>query len=309
MTEYTEIRIAASAALSDDISAVLCEAELAFQEADQTTLDPPPPGQVRFHLFVPPPEAAEVLALLHEQLDLPPGAITTAQRDEAEWRDTWKRYFTTRRIGRIAIVPSWEATAHQAQPGEVTLHLDPGRAFGTGGHASTRLCLRFIDRVSRSGSAVVDRLPRREGEVLDVGCGCGVLAIAALRCGGYARAVAIDIDPEAVEVTQENAERNGVTAQVSAEVTPLGMVPGRFPLVLANITGPTIHNLAEALAAHVAPGGSLVLAGILTTEAAAIVDRFASLGLAPTSPDGELAAEEHEDEWAALHLQRRAPAA
>ena len=72
MTEYTEIRIAAPAALSDDISAVLCEAELAFQEADQTTLDPPPPGQVRFHLFVPPPEAAGVLALLHEHLDLPP---------------------------------------------------------------------------------------------------------------------------------------------------------------------------------------------------------------------------------------------
>src|SRR5258707_913357 len=131
---YDEIRIELDCARAEALAAWLGEEGLGFQEADHTTLDPPPAGRVRFHLFVPPAESAGLLPALRQ------AAGATAQlllqrRDEDEWRDGWKRHFTTRRLGRLAIVPSWEVKDHVPVPGEVTLQLDPGRAFGTGGHA------------------------------------------------------------------------------------------------------------------------------------------------------------------------------
>ena len=299
MAAVTEIRVTAPLALADDITALFYEAEWPFQEADQGTLDPPPAGQIRYHLFIDPAERDEVLGTLRESLDLPAGAVAVLERDDAEWRDAWKRAFHTRRIGRFAIVPSWESAAHQEAPGEVTLHLDPGRAFGTGGHASTRLCLAYLDRLLSPSSS-----PSPAGlQVLDVGCGCGVLAIAALRSGAE-RAIAIDIDPEAIEVTQENAVRNGVDSRLVCETTPLGLVPGTFGLILANVTGPTLNNLAEALVKHLGPGGSLVLAGLLASEAPGLMARFTALGLLPGDPPQ--LGDDEDREWLALLLRRPA---
>jgi ribosomal protein L11 methyltransferase len=311
---YYEIRIEVPSAHREPVSELLCEHALTFQECDQTTLDPPPPGRVRFQLYLSDEEAAEVPELLqavHELLptDAAP-TVEQRERDDAEWIDTWKRYFTTRRIGRIAIVPSWESDAHAPQPDEITLHLDPGRAFGTGGHATTRLCLQLIDGLQArpEAAAVVAALAQpgseaaRESQgvtILDVGCGCGVLAIAALRLYPSARARGIDIDPEAAEVTRENAERNEVAARLLADTTPLEEVPGRYPLILCNLTGPTLHELAAELGARLAPGGLLVLSGILTAEAPEVLARFTAQGLA-------VRAEEREDEWTGALLQRPA---
>jgi ribosomal protein L11 methyltransferase len=288
--QYVEIRIEAGAGLTEALEGWLCDEGLSYQLADETTLCPPPPGRVRVHLYVEPEERRRVLsaftaAFAAEARDLD---IQTAERDEDEWRDQWKRYFTTRRIGRLALVPSWEAGGHAPLPGEITLQLDPGRAFGTGGHASTRLCLQLIDA----------HLPADTEAVLDVGCGCGVLAIAALRCAPGARALALDIDPEAVEVTEENAGINGVSGRLVAATTDVAALPAeeRFDWVLANLSGPTLLTLAPALRARLRPDpGRLVVSGILTEEAPRIAARFRDLGLATL---GHV----QEEEWSALLL-------
>lgn len=302
---YHEIRIEVASAHREPLSELLCEHALTFQECDQTTLDPPPAGRVRFQLYLSDEEAAglpELQAAVHELL--PEGEAPNferRERDDAEWIDAWKRYFTTRRMGRIAIVPSWESTEHTAEPGEITLHLDPGRAFGTGGHATTRLCLQLLDTLEPrpQAKAVLERLRTGGGdpEILDVGCGCGVLAIAALKLFPRARAVAIDIDPEAAEVTLENAERNQVSERITSDTTPIEEVPGTFPLTLCNLTGPTLHELAVELSRRVAPGGLLVLSGILQIESAEVAARFTAQGLTQL-------AEEKEEEWTGLLLCR-----
>lgn len=282
---YDEIRIELHAGCAGEMADWLAGQDLGFQQADETTLDPPPPGRVRFHLFVAPGDTRAMLQALREAVGNGP-EISVHSRHEEEWRDAWKQHFRTRRIGRLALVPSWEADAHQPEPGEVTLHLDPGRAFGTGGHASTRLCLRLLDGLAAQGPL---------GRVLDVGCGCGVLAIAALLCDPHARGLALDIDPEALEVTRENADRNGVADRLAVEGTALDAVREAFPVVLANLSAPTLLELARPLRTRLASGGRLVLAGLLDSEAAPVAERFAALGLT-------VVAEEREEEWSALLL-------
>ena len=293
--QYQEVRIDLASTHTEPLVELLCERELSFQECDQTTLDPPPPGRARFQLYIEQDGSdtvPELVEAVHERL--PPAAavdIAVRERDEDEWRDTWKRYFATRRIGRIAIVPSWEAFAHTPAPGEITLAMDPGRAFGTGGHATTRLCLRFIDELKAELGALTGPA------IFDIGCGCGVLSIGALLLWPQARALGVDIDPEAIEVTRENAERNGVADRLTAEITPVDEVRGSFPLLLANITGPTLLELSKAIAARTAPGATLILSGLLQTEAADVKARFQSLGMACLR-------HETEEEWAGLLLRR-----
>ncbi len=308
---YTEIRVELPEGRAQPFAIWLCEEGLGYQEADQSTLDPPPVGRVRFHLYVEPGNQGDVLASLHETLDQHPGkappgtadevSVTVSERNEDEWRDAWKRYFSTRRIGRLAIVPSWEEDAHVPGVNEVVLRLDPGRAFGTGGHPSTRLCLRLLGEQTDSLGATNGR----QTQVLDAGCGCGVLAIAALLLWPEAHAVALDIDPEALEVTRENAVRNKVLDRMDISGQEIGALPGTYDLVLANLSGPTLLEHSDPLAGKVRPGGTLVLSGILTWEAEDVAAHYASLGLS-------LSRHETEEEWSALLLFRSlgpAPAA
>ena len=134
-------------------------------------------------------------------------------------------------------------------------------------------------------------------QILDVGCGSGVLAIAALRLFPQAAAVAIDTDLEAVEVTLENAERNQVTSRLHCDATPLEKLEKSFALVFANLTGPTLIELASSLAARLCEGGVLVLSGILESEVDGVAAKFLAAGLVET-------ARATEDEWAALEYVR-----
>jgi ribosomal protein L11 methyltransferase len=147
----------------------------------------------------------------------------------------------------------------------------------------------FGERMQSSGPA----------QILDVGCGSGVLAIAALRLWPRATAVAIDTDPEAVEVTLENAERNQVTSRLLCETTLLNKLRAEFALITANLTGPTLIELCEQLAARACPGGVLILSGILEVEVDKVAERFLAQGLVET-------ARATEDEWAALQYVRPA---
>ena len=163
---------------------------------------------------------------------------------EAEWRDAWKRYFKVSRLTRqFVVVPSWE-TLRRPAPGEVVIDLDPGMAFGTGTHASTRLVLEELQVLADRGVA-----PTR---ILDVGCGSGILAIAAVKRWPGATCVAIDNDPIAVDATSDNAAINRVADRIDAHRPRRSASSAEaFPLVLANIQAHVLRELkADADRAH-----------------------------------------------------------
>jgi len=191
---------------------------------------------------------------------------TAAAMPEAEWRDAWKRYFKVSRLTRqFVVVPSWEKYA--AEPGDVVIDLDPGMAFGTGTHASTRLVLEELQALADEGFE-----PDR---ILDVGCGSGILSIAAVKRWPAATCIAIDNDPIAVAATLENAAHNRVT--VGGAITPLGEISGQFPLVLANIQAHVLRELKAELIAKTA--GTLILSGLLTPQAQPLADEFVAAGM------------------------------
>lgn len=199
-----------------------------------------------------------------------------------DWREAYKRYFKVSRVGqRLVVRPSWEP--YEPAADDVVLTVDPGMAFGTGTHESTRLLLGVLDGLVHGGE-----------RVLDVGCGTGILAIAALRLGA-AHADCIDVDPDAVAVTLENAEHNGVRPGVAASTTPVEEVEGSYPLVLANIQADVLIPLCEALVARVAPGGHLLLSGILTPQVDAVRAAFSALICEAVPEEGE---------WSAVVLRR-----
>jgi ribosomal protein L11 methyltransferase len=151
--------------------------------------------------------------------------------------------------GRLWIVPSW----HEApDPDAIAIVLDPGLAFGTGSHPTTRLCLKWLEANLAGGETV-----------LDYGCGSGILAIAAAKLGVKA-VVGVDIDPQAVGAARDNAERNGVAARF---LLPNELPAGAYDLVVANILTNPLKALMPLLAAHVRPGGRIVLSGILVAQA------------------------------------------
>jgi ribosomal protein L11 methyltransferase len=173
------------------------------------------------------------------------------------WRDEWKKHFEPFRICRGVIVcPPWCSVA--PAEGEAVVVLEPGRAFGTGLHETTSLVAEILaDRAEAMGGATV----------LDVGCGSGILALVALKLGA-ARARAVDVDPEAVAVASENALRNDAGHALDVSRDAVSSLAGTFPVVVANIEHRTLVDLAAPLAARVAPGGLLVLSGLLAPEVA-----------------------------------------
>lgn len=177
---------------------------------------------------------------------------------EEDWVRRSRSQFEPIRISaKLWIVPSW-ATA--PDPDAVNLILDPGLAFGTGSHPSTRLCLQWLEQTLRGGE-----------RVLDYGCGSGILAIAAKRLGASA-ALGVDVDPLALHAAQENAKRNRVDARfVNAETAP----DFRADLVVANILANPLVLLAPVLAGQTAPGGRIALSGILETQAQEVLAAYA----------------------------------
>lgn len=177
---------------------------------------------------------------------------------EQNWVQLTQSQFDPIRVSeRLWIVPSWHESP---DPAAVNLILDPGMAFGTGSHPTTRLCLEWLERNVTADCTV-----------LDYGCGSGILAIAAARLGA-GRVAGVDIDPQAVEAARANAERNGVTALFADSAQP---VAGEYDLVVANILSNPLRVLAPAICAHVRSGGRLALSGILREQAEEIIGIYA----------------------------------
>lgn len=199
----------------------------------------------------------------------------------ADWATEWRHGFTAQRIGRrLLLHPSWEAA--QGGPDDVVLTIDPENAFGSGDHETTRLVLQVLDQ----------RVAGDE-RVLDVGCGSGVLSIAALRLGA-ASALAVDIDEDAVLVTRRNSALNGVAARIEASSRLVVDIDGAYDIVLANIESQVLVHMAGQLGARLAPGGFLVLSGILRGERDELLTAFAPMRLEDCLEEGE---------WCACVLQ------
>jgi ribosomal protein L11 methyltransferase len=250
---------------ADDWAERLREAGAAGVELrDAETLEKAPPGTVVLVVWVAPESAEDLVASLGLTGQL-------RARDEAEWVDRWKKYFQPQKIGRFVIVPSWE----KYEGDGVRLDLDPGRAFGTGQHASTRLCLEVIGELAPATS------------FLDVGCGSGVLAIAMKKLWPKAKGFAMDIDADAVEVSRENAARNQVELEFSTTLPD-----AEFDLLVANIQPEVLIPMAPRL---IARGRRLILSGILAEAADSVLEVYSSLRLT-----------QHRDEqgWRALVLEK-----
>lgn len=166
------------------------------------------------------------------------------------WRDAWRAFARPVEVGaRLLVAPGWRDVP--VGGGRLVLAIDPGGSFGSGSHPSTRMVLAALDRTPPAGL-----------RVLDVGCGSGILSVAAARLGA-AEVVGVDIEPEAVEVTAANAARNGVGEKVTALATPVAELAGRFDVALVNVTAAVHAALGAAVLERLEPGGRLVLAGLL----------------------------------------------
>jgi ribosomal protein L11 methyltransferase len=180
--------------------------------------------------------------------------------DEQDWvRLTQSQFDPVRISDAFWIVPSWHQPPAEARH---VIRLDPGLAFGTGTHPTTRMCLRWLDRHA-------DEAPRWT-RALDYGCGSGILAIGAAKWGAQA-IDAVDVDPAAIQSTDDNAQANGVTLRAGMP----DLAQGEYPLVMANILAAPLKVLAPALCAHLAPGGALILAGLLERQIDELKEAYA----------------------------------
>ncbi|MDQ3738219.1 MAG: 50S ribosomal protein L11 methyltransferase [Actinomycetota bacterium] len=182
--------------------------------------------------------------------------------------ESWRRHAVATWVtSELVIVPAWQQL-NRGPGGNVTeIAIDPGAAFGLGDHPTTVATLRALRSVQWPGASV-----------LDVGCGSGVLGITAARFGAP-RVVAVDVSPAAVEATRRNAERNGVAAVLDAGRTPVADVEGPFDIVLANILAPTLVELAADLTRLTAPGGVLIISGMLDAKYDHVVKALAPMRL------------------------------
>ncbi len=209
----------------------------------------------------------------------PIGALETRVVHEEDWAEAWKTHFPVLRVGRrLVIRPTWRE--HVAAAGDVVIALDPGMAFGTGLHPTTRLCLAGIEAWADEGLVTGARM-------LDVGTGSGILAIAAGLLGAQS-VLAIDTDPLAVETTGANSRRNGLESAIEARRGSLPLAaPAAYDLVLANLIAGLLVDLAGELAAVVRPGGRLLAGGIFHEREVDVRAAFESAGLRPVGRRSE----------------------
>jgi ribosomal protein L11 methyltransferase len=275
-TDWIQLELTATAATAEQLAEHLTAAgalAVSFEdEADDPVFEPAPgattlwPHTAVAGLFAPDTDVPAVLRAVQQALHLPvPPACRMRRLQERDWVRVWMDRFHPMRFGeRLWICPSGQSPADPG-PAVVTVVLDPGLAFGTGTHATTALCLEWLDGNLAPG-----------WDVVDFGCGSGILAVAAARLGAK-HIWAVDIDPQALYATRENALKNHVAECIT------GIEPARLPnrlvdCVLANILARPLIELAPRFAGLVRPGGRLVLSGILHDQAADVIaayeDRF-----------------------------------
>jgi ribosomal protein L11 methyltransferase len=287
MSGYLELSFQLGALPAEEAEAACfdCGAtSVTFSDSRDDPVLEPLPGEFRLWpatrvqaLFDEELDAAAAIQALSGALKLEPSAIQRRHIEDRVWEREWLKHFSAMRFGRRL----WVCPLHEQveEPGAVVVRMDPGLAFGTGTHPTTRLCLEWLD----------EHLPP-EARVIDYGCGSGVLALAAVKLGARS-ASCFDIDPQALIATKDNAEGNGIGERVriyaSADALPTGV-----DVLLANILSGPLCELAPGFAARVRSGGQVVLAGLMEHEVADVTRAY--------SPCFDMVPFGHRDGWVGL---------
>lgn len=239
------------------------------------------------HIYISPESnPAEAISFLEERyracgIDF---SLSTANCAEEDWINNWKKYFHPIPVGnKLLIRPTWEEAP---ETGRTVLHLEPGLAFGTGTHETTRLCLELLEQYVSPGC-----------DVLDVGCGSGILSVAALLLGAQ-KAVGVDIDELAVKTAVENAQINGVRDRFTAICGNLTeQVSGQYQVVVANIVADVIISLTQDIPAYLSPDAVYLMSGIIDSRESDV--------LAALAPQFEVIGRREEKGWVALAAKRK----
>jgi len=249
-------------------------------EVDAFELSEDSRATAELKVYFPPEEVSEKVSELRGYLE---GlglefSISVSDILDDDWANKWKEFFKPERItDRIVVKPTWEP--FEAGEGDIVIEIDPGMAFGTGTHPTTRGCLRLIEEVVSKTKGGIETM-------LDVGTGSGILAIAATMLG-VQRTIAIDVDRSAIRVAEENVALNKVGPQVSVSRIKVDGMRAMFDLVVANIIAEELVRLSRDLNDRVLPGGSLILSGIIVEKADMVKGAFKELSLEKELTEGE----------------------
>lgn len=287
---YRSLTMLIPESLADDAAGLLIQNGVDGVQVEDSSVmlmpgrEKPPAGQARLIAYCSPEIIEAKVQDIVGNLVGQPVEIASELIPDKDWNEVWMSHFAPIEVSeRLWVCPSWRLG--EAPADAKVLVLDPGMAFGTGTHATTALCMIVLDEI----------LNERPGlDVLDVGTGSGILAIAA-KLLGAGRTVGTDNDPVAVAVARENVELNKVEVELSTR--DVGALAGRFPLVIANIMAGTLKALSAPLVDKIADGGEILLSGILDFQADDVEAAFVARGLVPV-------ARRAQDEWVLLHLKK-----
>jgi ribosomal protein L11 methyltransferase len=282
---WWQVRIDLPQALAEPVSWLIVEETGAPVEVQDHQTITRSDDQAKLLIGLSEPPAADFLGTIEDILsrfDLPADVVTVTRSEDDSWRESWKQFLRGGRVSdRVWVRPPWEAPDPAAS---VTVVIDPGMAFGTGQHQTTRGCIRMLDTVLAASPGA---------PVLDVGCGSGILSIVAALLGSDA--IGVEIDLESFANARENVAVNAVEHRVRLVEGSADVIEGRFPVVVANILAVTLIEIADQIRARAA--GELVLAGLMLPDVDRVVAAYPDYMLVDRLDDGE---------WAILRLRRQA---
>ena len=221
-------------------------------------------------------------------------SFTSALIQDQDWKEAYKAHFSPWTYMGVNLVPTWEKETYQSKPSDINIYLDPGMAFGTGNHESTRMCLEFLIESVRNGCS--------QNNFIDLGCGSGILSLVA-KSIGFQKVLGIDNDPDAVRISGDNALLNNLNESITFQTKDLNQLttkPDKFDFVMANIQADILITYAEVIMSLTEEHATIVLSGILTKEIDQVTEKFRNL-----APESDTSFSQREmGEWSALKINK-----